>query len=44
MEIYTKEQFDETQIQAYSSNDGEFLLNWSCFEDMLINEFNKVKK
>jgi hypothetical protein len=43
MEIYAKEQFDETEIQAYSSNDGEFLLNWSCFEDMLINEFNKVK-
>jgi len=43
MDIYAKEQFDETEIQAYSSNDGEFLLNWSYFEDMLINEFNEIK-
>lgn len=43
METHTKEQFDETDIMAFSSNDGEFLVQWSCFEEMLINEFNKIK-
>ena len=43
METYAKEQFDKSEILAYSSNDGEFLIKWSYFDDMLINEFNELK-
>jgi len=43
MKTYAKEQFDETEIRAHSSNDGEFLIKWNYFADMLINEFNEIK-